>query len=459
MDGNFVKKENEINNWKPTSWTTLNAAQQANYPDKDHLESVVAELKKLPPIVTSWEVDKLNDHIAAAQRGEVFILQGGDCAESFSDCSSESIVAKLKILLQMSTVMQYGLKKPVVRIGRMAGQYAKPRSADLESKDGQELPSYRGDIINRSPFTSDDRIPDPTLILRGYERAALTMNFVRSLIDGGFVDLHHPEYWDLDWLGHSEMADRYNKIITTIKESIDFIESTSGRPLFLSQKAEIYAAHEGLHLPYEQAQTRYIERTENWYNLTTHFPWIGMRTAELDGAHVEYFRGVANPMGIKIGNGMTSEWLQGLIAALNPNNSPGRITLIHRFGADSIESNLPPLIEAAKETGSPILWVCDPMHGNTESTADGTKTRRFEKISSELESAFRVHKKMGTYLGGVHLELTGENVTECTGGARGLNDNDLSIAYKSPVDPRLNYEQAMEIALGIPNLQEKAIMG
>ena len=284
------------------------------------------------------------------------------------------------------------------------------------------------------------------------------MNFVRSLIDGGFVDLHHPEYWDLDWLGHSEMADRYNEIITTIKESIDFIESTSGRPLFLSQKAEIYAAHEGLHLPYEQAQTRYIERTGNWYNLTTHFPWIGMRTAELDGAHGEYFRGVANPMGIKIGNGMTREWLQGLIVALNPNNLPGRITLIHRFGADSIEANLPPLVEAANETGSPILWVCDPMHGNTESTADGTKTRRFEKISAELESAFRVHKKMGTYLGGVHLELTGENVTECTGGARGLNDADLSIAYKSPVDPRLNYEQAMEIALGIPSLQKRAII-
>jgi 3-deoxy-7-phosphoheptulonate synthase len=340
----------------------------------------------------------------------------------------------------------------------MAGQYAKPRSADLESKYGQELPSYRGDIINRSPFTSDDRIPDPELILRGYERAALTMNFVRSLIDGGFVDLHHPEYWDLDWVGHSEMADRYNEIIKTITESIDFIESTSGRPLFLSQKAEIYTAHEGLHLPYEQAQTRYIERTGNWYNLTTHFPWIGMRTAELDGAHVEYFRGVANPMGIKIGNGMTPEWLQGLIECLNPNKLPGRITLIHRFGAESIEANLPSLIEAANETGSPILWVCDPMHGNTESTANGTKTRRFEKISSELESAFRVHEKLGTYLGGVHLELTGENVTECTGGARGLDDEDLSIAYKSPVDPRLNYEQAMEIALGIPELQAKAIV-
>ena len=334
----------------------------------------------------------------------------------------------------------------------MAGQYAKPRSADIESKNGQELPSYRGDIINRSAFTSDDRVPDPSLILRGYERAALTMNFVRSLIDGGFVDLHHPEYWDLDWLGHSEMGDRYKKIIQSITESIDFIESTSGRPLFLSQKAEIYAAHEGLHLHYEQAQTRYIERTKNYYNLTTHFPWIGMRTAELDGAHVEYFRGVANPMGIKIGPGMTKDWLQNLLKSLNPENIPGRITLIHRFGADKIEDTLPHLIKTVQESASPVLWVCDPMHGNTESTNSGVKTRRFDNITSELESAFKIHKNMGSYLGGVHLELTGENVTECTGGARGLNDEDLAIAYKSPVDPRLNYEQAMEIALGISGL-------
>lgn len=447
---------NKKDNWDPTSWQNMEASQQANYPDQDKLDAAVSDLKKLPPIVTSWEVDKLREHIASAQKGEVFVLQGGDCAESFSDCTSESIVAKLKILLQMSTVIQYGLKKPVVRIGRMAGQYAKPRSADIESRNGEELPSYRGDIINRSPFTSDDRVPDPNLILRGYERAALTMNFVRSLIDGGFVDLHHPEYWDLDWLGHSKMADRYHEIIKTITESIDFIESTSGRPLFLSQKAEIYAAHEGLHLHYEQSQTRFIERTDNWYNLTTHFPWIGMRTAELDGAHVEYFRGVANPMGIKIGNGMTAQWLQDLIKTLNPLNIPGKITLIHRFGSDHIEANLPKLIDAVEATKSPVLWVCDPMHGNTESTSNGTKTRRFDKIISELASAFKVHKKMGTYLGGVHLELTGENVTECTGGARGLSDDDLATAYKSSVDPRLNYEQAMEIALGIAGLEEKS---
>jgi 3-deoxy-7-phosphoheptulonate synthase len=336
----------------------------------------------------------------------------------------------------------------------MAGQYAKPRSADTETRDAQTLPSFRGDLVNRSPFTTDDRIPDPQLILRGYERAALTLNFVRSLIDGGFADLHHPEFWDLDWVGHSAMADEYHAIVNSISNSLDFLESISGRAVHETQRADIYAAHEGLHLYYEQSQTRFLKHRERWYNLTTHFPWIGMRTANIDGAHVEFFRGIANPIGIKVGGGMNAEWLQGLIGILNPNNEPGRITLIHRFGAKSIEDMLPGLIRAVRETGSPILWVCDPMHGNTESTADGTKTRRFDNIVSELESAFRVHKELGSYLGGVHLELTGENVTECTGGARGLTDGDLARAYKSTVDPRLNYEQAMEIAMRIAGLRQ-----
>ncbi len=438
--------------WHPASWQSLSAAQQPTYPDKRALERAVSELSRLPPIVTSWEVDELRSQIAKAQQGDAFVLQGGDCAESFDECTSENIVAKLKILLQMSLVLLYGLKKPVVRIGRMAGQYAKPRSADTETRDGQTLPSFRGDLVNRIPFTADDRVPDPQLILRGYERAALTLNFVRSLIDGGFADLHHPEFWDLDWVGHSAMADEYHNIVNSISDSLDFLESISGRTLEQTQRADIYAAHEGLHLSYEQSQTRFLKHRERWYNLTTHFPWIGMRTANVDSAHVEFFRGIANPIGIKIGSGMTAEWLQGLIAVLNPNNEPGRITLIHRFGAKSIDAKLPGLIKAVRETGSPVLWVCDPMHGNTESTADGTKTRRFDNIVSELESAFRVHRELGSYLGGVHLELTGENVTECTGGARGLTDGDLARAYKSTVDPRLNYEQAMEIAMRIAGI-------
>lgn len=438
--------------WHPASWQRLTAAQQPTYPDREALDRAVADLSRLPPIVTSWEVDALKAHFARAQRGEAFVLQGGDCAESFYDCTSESIVAKLKILLQMSLVMLYGLKKPVIRVGRMAGQYAKPRSADLESRDGLSLPSFRGDLVNRNPFTADDRVPDPQLILRGYERAALTLNFVRSLVDGGFADLHHPEYWDLDWVGHSKMADQYREVVRSISNSLDFLESITGRALHDTQRADVYAAHEGLHLSYEQAQTRFLGRRKLWYNLTTHFPWIGMRTATLDGAHVEYFRGIANPIGIKVGSSMTAEWLQDLIRVLNPGNEPGRLSLIHRFGANQIEDHLPALIRAVRETGSPVLWVCDPMHGNTESTANGTKTRRFDKIVSELESAFRVHQSMGSYLGGVHLELTGENVTECTGGARGLTDADLVRAYKSTVDPRLNYEQAMEIAMRIAGI-------
>jgi len=440
--------------WHPASWQSLPAAQQASYPDAAALDRAVAELSRMPPLVTSWEVDALKEHIAKAQRGEAFVLQGGDCAETFDECTSENIVAKLKILLQMSLVMLYGLKKPVIRVGRMAGQYAKPRSADTETRDGTSLPSFRGDLVNRNPFTSADRVPDPQLILRGYERAALTLNFVRSLIDGGFADLHHPEYWDLGWVGHSAMAEEYHSIVKSISNSLDFLETVSGRELHRTQRADIYAAHEGLHLLYEQSQTRFLDRRDRWYNLTTHFPWIGMRTAAMDGAHIEYFRGIANPMGVKIGPGMTREWLQDLIAVLNPNNEPGRLTLIHRFGAKLIDEHLADLIAAVRETGSPVLWVCDPMHGNTESTADGTKTRRFENIVTELEAAFRIHRAAGSYLGGVHLELTGENVTECTGGARGLTDGDLARAYKTTVDPRLNYEQAMEIAMRIAGLHK-----
>lgn len=442
--------------WHPASWQAHSARQQPTYPDKVALERAIGQLSRLPPIVSSWEIETLKDHIALAQRGEAFILQGGDCAESFDECTSENIVAKLKILLQMGVVMLYGLKKPVVRVGRMAGQYAKPRSADTETRDDETLPSFRGDLVNRSPFTAEDRIPDPQLILRGYERAALTANFVRSLIDGGFADLHHPENWDLDWVGHSKMADQYHEIVHSISDSLDFLETTLGQGVHQSQRVDFYTAHEGLHLSYEQAQTRFLDHRQRWYNLTAHFPWIGMRTAEIDGAHVEYFRGIANPIGIKIGPGMTSEWLQKLLQVLNPNNEAGRISLIHRFGAQSIEEGLPPLISAVRETGSPVLWVCDPMHGNTESTADGTKTRRFDNIAEELKLAHDVHESEGSYLGGVHLELTGENVTECTGGARGLTDRDLARAYKSTVDPRLNYEQAMEVAMRIAGLRQSS---
>jgi 3-deoxy-7-phosphoheptulonate synthase len=331
----------------------------------------------------------------------------------------------------------------------MAGQYAKPRSTDTETRDGVTLPSYRGDNINRAGFTPQEREPDPELLLRGYERAALTLNFVRALVDGGFADLHHPEYWDLEFVRHSPQRERYEDIVRSISNALDFFEAMSGEPIHESNRVNFYTSHEALHLLYEQAQTRFIPRRGKWYNLSTHMPWIGMRTAALDDAHVEYFRGIANPMAVKIGPAMTAEWIQGLVATLNPAAEPGRLTLIHRMGAKEVNRHLPRLIEAVQATHSPVLWICDPMHGNTESSSSGLKTRRFDNIVAELESAFRIHKEMGSRLGGVHFELTGENVTECTGGARGLADEDLSRAYRSQVDPRLNAEQALELAMRI----------
>jgi 3-deoxy-7-phosphoheptulonate synthase len=344
-------------------------------------------------------------------------------------------------------VLLHGLKKPIIRVGRMAGQYAKPRSADTETRDGVTLPSFRGDLVNRAEFTPAARAADPQLLLRGYERAALTLNFVRALVDGGFADLHHPEYWDLGFVKHSPLKDAYHGIADSISDSLDFLEGISGRAVHETTHADFYASHEGLHLLYEQAQTRFIPRQQRWYNLSTHLPWIGMRTAQLDGAHVEYFRGISNPVAVKIGAAMDSGWLQGLVTTLNPHNKPGRLTLIHRFGVKEIETALPRAIDAVRQTGQTVLWVCDPMHGNTETSAGGFKTRRFENILGELQSAFRIHADTGSYLGGVHIELTGDDVTECTGGARGLTDGDLQRAYRSTVDPRLNHEQALELAL------------
>ena len=438
-----------VEDWSPTSWTRQPAEQQPVYRDPHAFGRAVSDLSRLPPIVVSWEVESLKQQIADAQEGRRFLLQGGDCAESFAECESGQIARKLKILLQMSLILLHGLKQPVIRVGRFAGQYAKPRSADTETRDGVTLPSYRGDLVNRPGFTPAEREPDPELLLRGYERAALTLNFVRALVDGGFADLHHPEYWDLGFLHHSPWREQYQRIVDSISDSLDFFEAMSGSQVHEASRAPFYASHEALHLSYEQAQTRYLERRQRWYNLATHLPWIGMRTASLSGAHVEYCRGIANPLGIKVGPDMTADWLQGLCRVLNPQSEPGRLVLIHRLGAARIGELLPPLIEAVAATGSPVLWVCDPMHGNTETIAGGIKTRRFDNIVAELETAFRVHRDLGSRLGGVHFELTGEDVTECIGGARGLEERDLSRAYRSQVDPRLNYEQALELAMRI----------
>ena len=433
--------------WKPSSWREKPALQQPVYPDWSEVENVIAQLSCLPPLITSWEVESLRDKLADAARGDAFLLQGGDCAESFDDCDSDKIAAKLKILLQMSLVLVHGTKKRVVRVGRIAGQYAKPRSADTETRGDEELPSYRGDIVNRQAFTTADRTPDPQLLLRGYERAALTLNFIRALVEGGFADLHHPEYWDLSFVQHSQLAAEYEEIVDNIRDSIHFMEAVLEQRVGNVRRANFYTSHEGLALLYEEAQTRQVPRRDGWFNLSTHLPWVGMRTAEPGGAHVEYFRGIRNPIGVKVGPGMNAEWLTDLLDRLHPDDEPGRLTLIHRFGDEKIEEYLPPLIEAVRATGKTVLWCCDPMHGNTISTSSGRKTRRFDAILGELEKAFEIHRSIGSHLGGVHFELTGENVTECVGGARGLDEEELDRAYHTRVDPRLNYEQALEMAM------------
>jgi 3-deoxy-7-phosphoheptulonate synthase len=435
--------------WHPDSWQAKPATQQPKYPDADALQQALQRLSALPPLVTSWEVNALKVQLARAQAGEVFVLQGGDCAESFADCRSEIIANRLKVLLQMSLVLVHGLRKPVLRLGRFAGQYAKPRSADLETRGELTLPSYRGDLVNGPEFTAAARIPDPQRLLDAHACSAMTMNFVRGLIDGGFADLHHPEYWDLAWVQHSPLAAEYQKMVDALGDSLRFMESLAGQSISEFSRVNFFTSHEALLLWYEQAQTRQVPRAPGWYNLSTHFPWIGMRTADLGGAHVEYCRGIRNPMGVKVSPTMTTEWVLGLCRVLNPDHEPGRLTLIHRMGADKIADHLPRLIEAVRAAGHRVLWLCDPMHGNTISAGNGFKTRPFDAIMSELVQAFAIHHDCGSQLGGVHLELTGEDVTECTGGARNLSASDLERAYRSTVDPRLNYEQALELAIKI----------
>lgn len=441
--------------WSPSSWTSKPAGQQPTYPDQEALASTVEQLASLPPLVTSWEVERLRAQLAEAAEGKRFLLQGGACAERFDQCTSDIITNKLKILLQMSLVLTFGLKRRIIRVGRFAGQYAKPRSSDMEERDGVTLPSYRGEIINGPEFTAADRTPDPDRMLRGYEHAALTLNFIRSLVDGGFADLHHPEYWDLGFVTHSPRAQEYQEMVKSLSDSLRFMETLAGVQPGEISRVDFYTSHESLLLPYEQAVTRQVPRREGWYNLGTHLPWIGLRTAEVEGSHADYFRGIRNPMGIKIGPSMTSEWLLELLEILDPDVEPGRITLIHRMGHDKVAKHLPPLVEAVQRAGRLVLWCCDPMHGNTEKTAGGRKTRRFDNILSELEQSFDVHARLGSYQGGVHFELSGDNVTECIGGARGLTEVDLDRAYESRVDPRLNYEQALEMALLIGKKIEK----
>ena len=447
MPADSIDPRDAARPWSPSSWKSVPALQQPKYPDAAALERALAELAELPPLVTSWEIIALQEQLADAALGRRFVLQAGDCAERISECSSQRITNKLKILLQMSLLLVQGAACPVIRIGRFAGQYAKPRSADFEERDGVRLPSYRGDIINHPEFTLEKRTADPQLLIAGYERAALTLNYIRALIKGGFADLHHPEYWDLDWAVNSPMAGEYHRRIASVKDSLRFMEYILGIRAGDTDRIDFYTSHEALHLGYEEAQTRRVPRRPGWFNLATHFPWIGIRTSSPDGAHAEYMRGIDNPVAVKVGPPTKLDDLLRLIDVLSPQNRAGRLTLIHRFGAEKVDKALPQMIEAVRREGKIVLWVCDPMHGNTRTTSNGYKTRSFDDIETELRASFDIHRACGSRLGGVHIELTGENVTECTGGARGLSDEDLSQAYETEVDPRLNYEQALEIAM------------
>ncbi len=447
-----------LSTWTPTSWQNKAIVQQPTYDDTAQLMQVLTQLQRLPPLVTSWEVDHLHKELECAQRGEAWLLQGGDCAETFEDCQAEPIASKLKVLLQMSLAIVFGGRKRIIRVGRMAGQYAKPRSSDIEEREGVTLPTYRGDIVNEHVFSPLNRRADPMRLLRGYERSALTMNFIRGLSEGGFADLHHPENWNLAFVtkATADVAKRYNELVESIGSSLHFMENIAGANPKEFSRVDFFVSHEALHLAYESALTRSSVRGTGYYNLSTHLPWIGERTRAIDGAHVEYARGIRNPLGIKIGPSVSPEQLLDLIGVLNPDNTAGRITLIHRMGVGKIASALPALIDAVNREGLKVLWVCDPMHGNTVSTAHGRKTRRFEDICEELRLAFEVHAKCKSHLGGAHLELTGENVTECTGGSGGLTEHDLGAAYQTQVDPRLNYEQALEIAFEIAEHLRKA---
>lgn len=449
---------NSLNNWQPNGWRSRPWAWAVHYPDHAALVRAEKRLAEFPPLVTSGEIERLRAFLTEAEEGNRFYLQGGDCAETLADCKPDIITAKLKILLQMSLVLVYAGKTPVVRIGRLAGQYSKPRSSATETRtvNGREvtLPSYFGDLVNKADFTPEARRPDPDLMVQGYQHAAVTLNFIRSLLDAGFGAVNHPENWDLSFLRHAGLHDqtraKYQSLVDRIGEGLRFMSALVDAEHNDSlRRAEFFTSHEGLNLYYEEAQTRTVPRRPGHYNLTAHLPWIGDRTRALDGPHVEFFRGVRNPVGIKVGPAITADELLRLLARLNPANEPGKVVLTPRLGAKNVERVLPPLVQAVRSAGLKALWVCDPMHANGATTKSGIKTRSFDDILAELLVSWDVHKSLGGRLGGVHVELTGEDVTECLGGAGGLAEEHLARNYSSLCDPRLNYEQALELAFAL----------
>ncbi|TYP92115.1 3-deoxy-D-arabinoheptulosonate-7-phosphate synthase [Fodinibius salinus] len=433
-------------NWSPQSWQDYPVKQLPTYPDEEELQQAYQQLQNNPPLTTSWEVEALKSKLADVAAGKGFLLQGGDCAESFADCKSDKIVNLLKVLMQMSFILIHEMETSVVRLGRIAGQYAKPRSRDYEIVDGEKIPNYRGDLINSIEQNLEDRIPDPHRLLEGYNKASLTLNFLRALSNEGFADLHHPEYWELDFMKQNEYYKDYETMVNSIQKAVNFMETITPNQFNTLQKIDVYTSHEALNLWYDSAQTQQVPRQPGWYNLSAHLVWLGNRTRDLDGAHVEYLRGIRNPIGIKIGPNYDMDHTLKLIERLNPIHEQGKIVLITRFGKDEVEDGLPDLIKKVKHEGMPVVWSCDPMHGNTFATDDNIKTRNFDSIISEMRKTFAIHRSQGSYLGGVHLELTGDNVTECVGGAKGLHEGELHKSYETYCDPRLNYQQSLETA-------------
>jgi len=435
--------------WTPDSWRSKPIRQVPAYPDPAKLEAVERKLRGFPTLVFAGEADRLRAHLAAACEGKAFVLQGGDCAESFADFNANVIRDNLRVLLQMAVVLTFGAALPVVKIGRTAGQFAKPRSSDTETIGGETLPSYRGDIINGPEFTAEARVPDPARMEFAYMQSASTLNLQRAFTTGGYADLHEVHRWNLGFVARSPLADRYRDLAHRIDETLAFMAAcgVTSETAPAIRETEFYTSHEALLLPYEQALTREPStHPGKWYATSGHFLWIGDRTRQPDHAHVEFLRGVKNPIGMKVGPSMDADEMVRLTEILNPENRPGRITLISRMGADKVEAALPPLIRAIEKAGRKVVWLCDPMHGNTISTAAKVKTRSFDAILQEVRRFFDIHQAEGTWAGGVHVEMTGQNVTECVGGAHRLTEADLSGRYETFCDPRLNAEQSLELA-------------
>jgi 3-deoxy-7-phosphoheptulonate synthase len=429
-------------------WRGRPAAQQPAWPDPARLADVTAELAGLPPLVFAGECDQLRDRLAAVARGQAFVLQGGDCAETFAGATTEAMRARLQTLLQMALVLTYAASVPVVKIGRMAGQFAKPRSSSSEVRDGVELPAYRGDAVNGLDFTARSRVPDPARLLRAYHSAAVTLNLCRAFTTGGFADVHQAHAWNQDFVQASPAGQRYEKLARDIDRALAFMRACGSIPDEM-RTVELYASHEALLLPYEQALTRTDPRTGQDYDLSGHMVWIGERTRDLDGAHIAFAASIRNPIGLKVGPTATPDELLALIDRLSPDGEPGRLTLITRLGAGRIRELLPPLVEAVTAAGVPVAWVCDPMHGNTFEAPGGYKTRRLDDVLSEVHGFFEVHRRLGTHPGGIHIEFTGENVTECVGGSHQIDPADLHQRYETACDPRLNRSQALDLAFTV----------